>query len=100
MDHSDSVEVERFGGLGGFGLPGSRVRSRGVLRKLNAADREQLELLFTSKPSRQGAAASSGDQFRYQLTLRRQDGSAAGQIELSEDAVPDLVRDCVREELQ
>lgn len=92
----DPVDVERLGGFGGFGLPGSHLRSRGRIdpASLGAADRQAVEALF----ARRGPpAVPQPDGFRYRLTRR-----VAGRteiVEVVEQDVPAPVRDCVRDEL-
>jgi len=92
----DSIEVERLGGFAGFGLPGSRLRSRGRLdaAHLAADDRKVLEALF----ARRGAqSAPLPDGFRYRITMRV--GSRTETIEAAEPDVPATVRACVQDEL-
>jgi hypothetical protein len=93
---NDHVEVERLGGLAGFGLPGSRLRSRGsmALADLSAADAKAVQALFGHPPP---AHSPMPDGFRYRLT--RQAGGVAHSVEVHEDALPAKLRDCVRDEL-
>lgn len=100
MQPEDRLEVERLGGLAGFGGPGAHLRSLGCLQghELAAADREQLAALFAGTPAApepHGAA----DGFRYRLALHRPGSVAPVVIELPEAAVPPAVRDCVSDEL-
>jgi hypothetical protein len=94
---TDEVKIERVGGLGGFGLPGSRVRSEGRvdLNQLSRADREAIEKLFNAQQPR---ILSSPDAFRYRLTR----SSSAGEqtVEVAEHQVPQAARDCVKEALK
>ena len=91
------IQIERVGGLAGFGLGGSRIQSRGRvdLDKLSPVDRGTIEKLFRQTHSR---ASSSADAFRYRLTWT----SAAGErtVDVAEHEVPQAVRDCVRDELK
>lgn len=92
----EMVDVERLGGLAGFGLPGSRLRSRGQVdpARLASADRQRLEALFAR---RAGQRPPLPDGFRYRLTRR-----IAGRtevIEVDEEDLPLPVRDCVQDEL-
>jgi len=94
--HDDCLHVERIGGLGGFGLPGSRIRSSGELplSQLSAADRKALDALFAHGPRK---AAVMPDGFRYRITL-----TSAGDTkttEAAEDQVPPAVRACVKDTL-
>lgn len=93
---SDQLQVERLGGLAGFGLPGSRLRSHGVklLADLSAADAKAVQALF-EHPS--GAKAPMPDGFFYRLT--RHVAGAAHSVEVHEALVPPALRDCVSDEL-
>jgi len=100
-DAAPRIQVERFGGFGGFGLPGSRVRSLGQvdLSTLDPADRATVErLLSARRPPRAGAGA---DRFVYRLTPLQADGQAAAApgVEVPEEALPAAVAACVRDEL-
>ena len=97
MSEQQIVDVERIGGFGGFGLPGSRIRSHGQLpwSQLSAADRKAVEHLLARKagpPTGEGA-----DGFRYRITVQR--GGQPVTVEGAEDDVPVLLRNCVRDEL-
>jgi hypothetical protein len=96
MSHSGRVEVERLGGLAGFGLPGSRLRSRGELdlAQLSSADSSALDALFGPP---QTHADPSPDGFRYRLT--RHDDAGTRVIEVPETDVPAALRDCVKDSL-
>ena len=93
---ADCVSVDRLGGLGGFGLPGSRIRSGGELplAQLSDADRKSLDALFARGARK---AAVMPDAFRYRITLTV--AGSAKTIEVAEDDVPQAVRDCVRDTL-
>ena len=97
MQDVDRVNVERIGGLAGFGLPGSHLKSRGevALSELSAADRSAVESLFEpgSKPGKQ-----MPDAFRYRIT--RQTPKGPQTIEVSEDRVPMVLQNCVKDELE
>ncbi|MFO1219186.1 MAG: protealysin inhibitor emfourin [Burkholderiaceae bacterium] len=91
------VQVERLGGLAGFGTSRSHLRSRGEVdpARLSEADCRALEALF--EPAAPAAAAARPDAFRYRLT--RQHGGREQCVEVAEDLVPHAVRACVRDEL-
>jgi hypothetical protein len=100
MQLEDSLYVERLGGFAGMGEPGSRIRSLGRLRghELSAADRECLTALLSGAvPPAEPPGAADG--FRYRLTRHRPGDAAPAVVEVPESAVPQRVRDCVRDEL-
>ncbi len=91
------LQVERFGGIAGIGLPGAHVKSKGLLdlSALSAADQEAIRRLFAAPPAE---SAGARDQFRYRLT--EQAASAARVVEVAEEHVPEAVRSCVRDVLE
>ena len=93
----DRVNIERVGGLAGFGLPGSRLKSKGELAisELSPADRSALDALFENKAR---AISPMPDSFRYRIT--RQTSQGPQTIEVSEDRVPMVLRNCVKDELE
>ena len=94
----DKVQVERFGGFGGFGLPGGRVRSIGecALSDLSADDRAAVRSIFSNSSHREGSSHVR-DGFRYKLTLLT-DGPRRT-VELPEAAVPVAIRNCAVDRL-
>ena len=98
---ADIVEIERLGGLAGFGGPAGRLRSVGRLdlAQLGPTERQAVEALLSGSAAAPAAAVPDG--FRYRLT--RAPGSPAGtgqaSVEVPESAVPDVVRDAVHDEL-
>jgi hypothetical protein len=94
----DELEIERLGGLGGFGgglTP--RVRSVGKvsLDALSDQDRGVVSKLFAA-----GGAppkAGSPDEFRYRLTRTTDQGTQT--IEAPAHAIPAAVEQSVRDEL-
>jgi len=93
---ADHLEIERLGGLAGFGGPNARVRSRGHVQvsTLTHDDQRILETLF-SNPR---VGSPQPDEFRYKLTRRTDKGSQT--VEVPESAVPLAVRSAVKDELQ
>jgi hypothetical protein len=89
-------EIERIGGLGGFGLPQSRVRSHGEVTSadLTQIDRDTLESLFIAPPMEKPGTA---DAFRYRLTRHTDAGPQV--IEVPEHAVPSAIKARVKDEL-
>ena len=95
----DRLKIERVGGLAGFGLPGSKLESRGEqsMSALSAADQASVEALF----KRPAAAAGSGqvrDGFRYRITRTAQGRDQT--VEVPEAAVPSALKDCVTHTLK
>ena len=89
------VSVERLGGFGGFGLPGSRLRSRGTVddATLSQADRAAVDALFDHPPS----ATPRPDGFVYRIARRK--GKDTQTVEVAEQHVPDALKNCVKDEL-
>ncbi|WP_284162857.1 protealysin inhibitor emfourin [Frigidibacter sp. SD6-1] len=89
------VDIERLGGLAGFGGPGAKIRSHGTiaLSDLSAADRARLEALVTEE----SPAAPMPDEFLYRITRQTEAGSVT--IDVPESRVPQALRACVRDEL-
>ena len=94
----DIVQVERLGGLGGFGLAGGRVKSVGqcAMSNLSPADRASVVSLFRH-PRVGRRPADVPDGFRYKLTLRS-DGRQTT-VEVPEADVPPAVRACAVDRL-
>ena len=64
-----TVKIEKIGGLAGFGLPGSRLKSSGetAISALSPADQAWVEALF-QKPPRSQEAGNERDTHRYRIT--------------------------------
>jgi hypothetical protein len=94
------LKVERKGGLAGFGLPNSRVRSVGSvdLRTLSASDRRAVKGLFAGRPAHlTPASAVQADAFQYHLTMTTAEGETT--VVAAEHEVPDAIRDAVHDTL-
>lgn len=91
------LTIERIGGLGGFGLPGSRIRSRGTisLDALSAEDRDHVMALFASHAA--STPAGHPDGFIYRLTRRTAAGDET--VEVPESAVPQALIAGIRDEI-
>jgi hypothetical protein len=89
--------VERIGGIAGFGLPGSRLKSRGRCKfeALPATDQARVNALFdaTRGPGKPGMP----DVFRYRVTRQTPKGDET--IEVPETDLPTSVISCVKDEL-
>ena len=91
------LQVERLGGLAGFGGAGGHVRSMGQLdmETLSAEEQRVVEDLFQSKG---GARASEiCDGFCYRIS--RISSSRTETIQAMEVAVPIFLARCVKDEL-
>jgi hypothetical protein len=93
----DRLNIERVGGLAGFGLPGSRLKSKGdvAISELSPSDRRALDALFENKAK---SFSPMPDSFRYRIT--RQTSQGPQTIEVPEDLVPLVLRNCVKDELE
>ena len=90
----DRLDIERVGGLGGFGGPNLKSTGQVSSSKLSAADRGVVEALFASPPSE----APRPDEFSYRLT--RQTSNGPQTIQVPERHVPMALRSSVKDELR
>jgi hypothetical protein len=92
------LQIERLGGLAGFG--GANLKSRGevAMSDLSPADRQAVEALFADKGKAPPVPRGAADMFRYRIT--RQTPSGPETIEVPEQAVPAALRDSVRDVLE
>ena len=90
------IDIERFGGLAAYGMPGSRIRSRGAImaKDLSISDQALLRELFLSPAE---APSWLRDSFRYHLT--RQSDCGPQTVIVGEAGVPESIRDAVHDEL-
>jgi hypothetical protein len=97
MNTPDLIEIERLGGLAGFGPPGP-LRSRGRIdsARLSARDRGQVEALFAPAASA-AVPPPPADGFRYRLSRETPQGPQS--VEVPESAVPESLRRAVKDEL-
>jgi hypothetical protein len=92
------VKVEKIGGLAGFGLPGSKLKSTGetAIAALSAADRAWVEALF-QKPRPSQDAGNERDTHRYRITRTKSGRDQT--IEVPEALVPHALKACVTDKL-
>jgi hypothetical protein len=90
----DRLDIERVGGLGGFGGPNLKSTGQVASSKLSAADRGVVDALFANPPSE----APKPDEFSYRLT--RQTPSGPQTIQVPERHVPMAVRSIVKDQLR
>jgi hypothetical protein len=93
------LTIERLGGFGGIGLPGSRIRSRGTrpLAGLSAEAQAKIEELFRTK-GQTAAKPPVADGFRYRITRQTPHGEET--VEVPEAVVPAELQSSVKDELQ
>ena len=91
---SKLLNIERVGGLAGFGGP--HLKSVGSLDLASLPEHEQsaIEALFSQNWQ---AGPSSPDEFRYRLT--RQTPNGAHTVEVPASAVPGAIESAVKDEL-
>jgi hypothetical protein len=91
-----TLKIERIGGLAGFGLSGSRVKSTGeqAISALSADDQASVEALFRNPAQGPG---QERDAFRYRIT--RVTGGKNQTIEVPESIVPPALKACVSDKL-
>jgi hypothetical protein len=94
----DRLQIERIGGLAGFGGPHLKSRGELALSDLSPADRQALEELFSDPRKAAPPHPGEADAFRYRIT--RQTAAGAQTIELPGNAVPAAVKDSVRDVLE
>ena len=93
-----TLKIEKIGGLAGYGVPGSKVKSSGEqsVSALSANDQASVEAMFRDPKAQQGSDQVR-DGFRYRIT-RTADGKNQT-VEVPESAVPAALRDCVTDKL-
>jgi hypothetical protein len=93
-----TVKVEKIGGLAGYGLPGSKLKSSGetATSALSPADQAWVEAVFR-KPPRSQDAGPERDTHCYRIT-RTQNGRDQT-VEVPEAQVPHALRACVTDTL-
>jgi hypothetical protein len=94
----DRLQIERIGGLAGFGGPHLKSRGELALSDLSPADRQALEELFSDPRKAAPPHPGEADAFRYRIT--RQTAAGAQTIELPGNAVPAALKDSVRDVLE
>jgi len=92
-----TVKIEKIGGLAGYGLPGSRLKSSGetAISALSPTDQAWVETSFQKPPRSQDG--NERDTHRYRIT-RTKDGRDQT-IEVPEALVPHALKACVSDKL-
>lgn len=98
MSNDVQLSVERIGGLGGFGLASSHLKSKGQISssELSREDAHKLQALFEGKLSI-SSELEVVDGFRYRITRKTE--SNLKTIELSEEQTPVAIKNCVKDTL-
>jgi hypothetical protein len=93
-----TVKIEKIGGLAGYGLPGSRLKSSGetATSALSPADQAWVEALF-QKPARSQEAGKERDTHCYRIT--RTENGRDQTVEVPEAQVPHALKACVTDKL-
>ena len=93
-----TVKIEKIGGLAGYGLPGSRLKSSGetAISALSSADQAWVEASF-QKPPRSQEAGNERDTHRYRITRTKNGRDQI--IEVAEALVPHALKTCVTDRL-
>ena len=93
-----TVKVEKIGGLAGYGLPGSRLKSSGetAISELSPADQAWVEATF-QKPPRSQDAGNERDMHRCRIT--RTTNGHDQTVEVPEALVPHALKSCVIDKL-
>ena len=93
-----TVKIEKIGGLAGFGLPGSRIKSSGetATSALSPADQAWVEALF-QKPPRSQEVGNERDTHCYRITRTKNGRDQT--IEVPEAVVPHALKACVTDKL-
>lgn len=91
------LNIERIGGLAGFGMAGSAIKSDGQIAftALSPADQKLVEALFKSRGKAE--ASQMRDGFRYRISRGSQTG--ADVIEVPETSMPAALIACVKDRL-
>jgi len=91
------LQVERIGGIAGFGGAGSHLRSRGEveLTDLSAAEQQAVDSLFQSQDKPKSSQMRDG--FQYRITRNTTNGVET--IVVPEEAVPATIRGSLKDEI-
>jgi hypothetical protein len=93
-----TLKIERIGGLAGFGVPGSKLKSSGeqAISALSADDQASVEALFSDSKHQQGSEQMR-DGFRYRIS--RLVNGKNQTVEVPESVVPSALKACVSDKL-
>jgi hypothetical protein len=95
----DRLQIEKVGGLAGFGGPHLKSRGEVSLSGLSPTDKQAVESLFSNKQKTARAPTGAADMHRYRIT-RQTDAGGEETVEVPEDAVPAALKDSVTDTLE
>jgi len=92
------LKIERIGGIAGFGLPRSHLRSRGALDYdlLSDADKKKVQKLFAAGGAKDSPTMRDG--FVCRITWQSDDDNRT--IEVPEALVPRALTATIRDEIE
>ena len=94
----DRLQIERVGGLAGFGGPHLKSRGEMALTDLSSTDKQTIERLFKDPSQAKQKNPGQSDAFRYRIT--RQTSAGPQTIEVPEDVVPYALRNSVKDVIE
>lgn len=97
------LKIERIGGFGGFGLPGSKLESSGeqAMSALSAADQASVEALFKN-PKRVSVSQKERTRAPHKFTIKitRTINDQKQTVEVPEEVVPEALKACLTDKLR
>ncbi len=94
----DRLQIERIGGLAGFGGPHLKSRGELALSDLSSADRRAVDDLFNNLQKAEPPHPGEADAFRYRIT--RMAAAGPQTIEVPDNAVPAALKESVKDVLE
>lgn len=90
------VNVEKVGGLAGFGGARANIRSRGQIDTAALSPTEQKAVDSLFKARRKTARSKGADGFRFLISRTTDKGTET--VERTEENVPPVIASCVKDE--
>jgi hypothetical protein len=98
VESLDRLQIERIGGLAGFGGPHLKSRGELALSALSSADRQAVEDLFSHPEKAVQPPVGAAGFFSY--TITRQTPAGTQTITVPETAVPAALKNIVRDVIE